>query len=256
MRAIAIVSLLGAAACGSAKPAPTVLANKPAPIDAGAAAASEEEVDAAPDEGTGEGEGEDVVYEPTCDSGESQTVIVAGKDSPAHIETCTTGEQQASQTDPGLVYKDRVATLVIEPPGVDPVSHELATWQDGWEDGQSYSLVGVLKSRGRGDGVLLIESSSYGPADGLNGVSAGLSVMAFANGEWQEVHTMSAAVIEVSMSKDGRVATVDTCDPPAKGTGTGCDNLTTPGGYDGDGRTFELRWEGGRVKQRDVTAKP
>jgi hypothetical protein len=239
------------AACGhAARTAPPPLANTPPPTttDAGVVAEAADE-DAATDPDAEDAD--DDAFQPECTPGDALPMHVDGKDTPVHLDVCTTGEHREGPPDSGFVLHDRTATLVLD--RAEPLRTTVADWQDGWEDGSTYTLVGVLRAHGGGDSAVLIAVSSYGPADGLDGVNGALLVYAVQDGAWQQVHTVDARVVTARIAKNQRYATVETCDPPAQGTGTGggaCEH------YDGDGRTFALRWEGGKIREYDVTSTP
>src|SRR5437763_1399448 len=103
--------------------------------------------------------------------------------------------------------------------------------------------------------AVVVEASGDGPTDGLDGLTATVQVMAVRGAAWDKVYSTQSSIIDARVA-DG-VATLLTCDPPARATpigGGSCDQGAAR--FDGDGKTLELRWDGERVDERDVTAAP
>jgi hypothetical protein len=160
----------------------------------------------------------------------SLSMRVAGRNAPVRLLVCELGEQHPygdERAADGFVLRDRRADLVLDRVG-DPVTTTLATWQDSWQRGGAWTLVGVLVAPG-GEGAMVVKGESNRPSPDLVGVDSVLRVMAVRGGVWEVVHQTEAPVVYPRLSADGRVLTVDTCD-------------------DGDGATFELRWDGQAVR--------
>jgi hypothetical protein len=224
------------AACGQVAraPAPAIANHAPPEIDAGAPSA---DIDAADEE---------------CTAGDPITVRVAGRDDTARIETCVGTEEHHHGED--WVSQDARAELVLDRgDGGDPVTVELAQWETNMEDTLRVTLIGALRSAS-GEEAVVIENDSSGPGEGLSGDGAALIVYAVRGDAWEKVHEVDSNVIEATISKDRRVATVETCAMNDAGPGNG-----SGGGachFDGDGKTIELRWDGERVDETDVSAAP
>ena len=215
------------AACGHAAPAPAPIANRAPP-----------EIDAAPPEPDAPDE--------ECTRGESITVRVAGRDEEARLDTCVGAEEHHHGED--WVSHDARAALVLDRDG-GPVTTEVADWETDMEETLTPSLAGALRSKSGEEAVLVLNESS-GPGEGVAGYGAALLVYAVRGDAWEKVHEVDANQIKVSVSADRAVATVGTCevDPAGPGAGSGgggCSN-------DGDGTTYELRWDGERVDQREL----
>jgi hypothetical protein len=165
-----------------------------------------------------------------CAVAASLPMRVAGHNAPVRLLVCELGEQHPcgdERAADGFVLRDRRADLVLDRVG-DPVTTTLATWQDSWQRGGAWTLIGVLVAPG-GEGAMVVKGESSGPSPDLAGVDSVVRVMAVRGGVWEVVHQTEAPVVDPRLSADGRVLTVDTCD-------------------DGDGATFELRWDGQAVR--------
>lgn len=168
----------------------------------------------------------------SCEPSGDTAVRVAGRDYTARLVTCDLGEEHPNgdeAAEQGFVIHHKRADLVLDRAG-DEITTTLGEWDNGWEDGSSWILIGAL-----GDGAVVVEANSYGPADGLDGESAVLQVMAVRGPAWEKVYETSAPEIEAKIA--GGVATLETRD------------------QSGD-KTLELRWDGVRVDERDVTSAP
>jgi hypothetical protein len=233
MKAAIAISML--AACGHAAPAPArVLANSPSPIDA------------APPDADDDAGGDDGV---ACTSGTEAPMHVGGADGGAHLDECTdtVGEEHGDMT----IYNARIELVVTH--GDARETLEIAEWQKGWEDGMGGTLVGVLAAPNHDD-VVLVSTSAWGTGDGLEAVSATLTAYAVQGGALVKIRDLQAAVIDATVATDGSHATIETCDAPAQGVGTGggaCDAGAAH--YDGDGKTIEWRWTGKAIRETAVT---
>ena len=174
-------------------------------------------------------------YEPVLERGcEAGKPVPFGPGVTVAVATCTV-EVKPEPPPSTLSTTDRKAQLVLH--GQRPEPFDLGTWNDGWEWGGSWDIVGVL-SQPNGNAVLVM-ASGYSE-DTHHSI---LHAYAIAGGAWHEVAAaISADDIRVDVAADGHGATVSYCN----GDNGGHVCRDTPGEL----HVANLAWDGRAVVQK------
>ena len=152
----------------------------------------------------------------------------------------------------GFIIHHRKAVLVATTPqGELPI--EIALWDDGWEMGETWTLVGVLSAPPKTNGAVVLRSDGSGPAPGIEARQGSLRVMTVRHGEWQEAFLRNANVIEATIAHDAVVAAA--CDLARTDTGTGGPGANAPVCRDREpdqdvvAAAFTLQWDGAAIHE-------
>ena len=171
-------------------------------------------------------------YEPVLEAGcEHGDQLAFAPGITVEIATCSDAEKH-DPNDPDLTTVDRSAMLVLH--GRKPEPFELGTWEQGWEWGGSWELLGVL----RGDAGNAVISLESGQSEDSR--HSRVHVHAVVAGAWREVFAaLDADDIDVTIAADDRSASVSYCD--GDDTGEACREDPTRL------HVAELRWDGQRI---------
>ncbi len=218
-------------ACGP-KPATERIGNAATPVDAAVASAPG-----------------------ACEDGGVATMTLEGAEVPIALRICTEGEEHPygeEKAADGFIIHHRKAVLVATTPqGELPI--EIALWDDGWEMGETWTLVGVLSAPPKTNGAVVLRSDGSGPAPGIEARQGSLRVMTVRHGEWQEAFLRNANVIEATIAHDAVVAA--SCDLARTDTGTGGPGANAPVCRDREpdqdvvAAAFTLQWDGAAIHE-------
>ncbi|MCE9578196.1 MAG: hypothetical protein K8W52_34035 [Deltaproteobacteria bacterium] len=228
----AVAVAVGLAACGPRAAPPTLANAAPTPVTP---------APAKPPDG--------------CEATGSGMMTLEGAQVPIELLFCTLGSDAPygpEKAEDGFVLYHRKAVLVAHAPTGD-LSTEIALWDDGWEMGEVWTLVGVFAAPPKTNGAVVLRSDGNGPAPGIEGRQGSLRVMTVRHGEWEEAFLRNANVIDVSMTPD--LVTAESCDLARTDTGTGGPgaNADACASRDPDqdvvAHPFSLQWDGAAIQE-------
>jgi hypothetical protein len=149
------------------------------------------------------------------------------------IAMCTTA-QHHEPDQPDLVTSDQTAQLVMH--GSRPDPFDLGHWEQGWEWGGSWEIVGVLH-HAAGNAVITLEHSYS-----VDAHHSRIHIHALVAGVWHEVFDkLDADHLELAVAADARSATASYCD--------GDDGIHACQDDPNKLHRIVLRWDGHKIVQ-------
>jgi hypothetical protein len=228
-----VVVLVGLAACGSKRP--------PVAIGNGVVESNEPTPSA-------------VVAEPAgCTVQATGTMILDGASAPIELRVCTSGHDYPygeEKAEDGFVIYHRTAVLVARP-GKGELTMQVGEFDDGWESGETWKLIGVVPGPGKTSGAVALQSDGTQPEPGLGGHHVGVHVLAVVHGAWQAVFEREANAVD-AWPVDSTLH-VESC---TVGSGTGPGSGANAGACRDHGpdeaveaRSYVLRWDGAAITE-------